>query len=38
MIFNPDANMIIEAGHILIALGELPDIKKLELIAVNQHL
>jgi voltage-gated potassium channel len=38
MIFNPDANTIIEAGHILIALGELPDIKKLELIAANKHL
>ncbi len=38
MIFNPDANTIIAAGHILIALGESPDIKKLELIAANQHL
>jgi len=38
MIFNPEANTIIEAGHILIALGELPDIKKLELIAANTHL
>ncbi|MDX2481277.1 MAG: potassium channel protein [Desulfuromusa sp.] len=38
MIFNPDANTIIEAGHILIALGELHDIKKLELIAANRHL
>jgi len=38
MIFNPDANTIIEAGHILIALGEYPDIQKLELIAANKHL
>lgn len=38
MIFNPEASTIIEAGHILIALGELPDIKKLELIAANKHL
>ncbi len=38
MIFNPDANTVIEAGHILIALGEYPDIKKLEIIAANQHL
>ena len=38
MIFNPEANTIIEAGHILIALGELPDIKKLELIASSKHL
>jgi len=38
MIFKPEANTIIEAGHILIALGELPDIKKLELIAANTHL
>ncbi|MEA3545459.1 MAG: potassium channel protein [Thermodesulfobacteriota bacterium] len=38
MIFNPEANTIIEAGHILIALGESPDIQKLELIAANKHL
>ncbi|MCF6267048.1 MAG: potassium channel protein [Desulfuromusa sp.] len=38
MIFNPEANTIIEAGHILIALGESPDIKKLELIAANKNL
>jgi len=38
MIFNPDADTIIEAGQILIALGEHPDIQKLELIAANQHL
>ncbi len=38
MIFNPDANTMIEAGHILIALGEYLDIQKLEMIAANQHL
>ncbi|MFK5925125.1 MAG: potassium channel protein [Desulfuromusa sp.] len=38
MFFNPEANTIIKAGHILIALGESPDIKKLELIAANKHL
>jgi len=38
MIFNPDANTVIEAGDILIALGEYPDIQKLEMIAANQHL
>lgn len=38
MIFNPDGQTIIEAGHILIALGEPPDIQKLELIAANKHL
>ena len=38
MIFNPEASTIIEAGHILIALGEYPDIQKLELIAANKHL
>ncbi|MDX2495722.1 MAG: NAD-binding protein [Desulfuromusa sp.] len=38
MIFNPAADTIIEAGHILIALGESPDIQKLELIAANKHL
>jgi len=38
MMFNPDANTIIEAGDILIALGEYPDIQKLEIIAANQHL
>ena len=38
MIFNPAASTTIEAGHILIALGEYPEIKKLELIAAQQHL
>lgn len=38
MIFNPDANTVIEAGQVLIALGEYPDIKKLEIIAANQPL
>lgn len=38
MMFNPEANTIIEAGHTLIALGEYPDIQKLELIAANKHL
>ena len=38
MIFNPEAQTIIEAGHILIALGEYPDIQKLEIIAANKHL
>ena len=38
MIFNPEAKTIIEAGHILIALGESPDIQKLELIAANKLL
>ncbi len=38
MIFNPAANTIIEAGHILIALGEYPEIQKLELIAGNKLL
>ncbi len=33
MIFNPEANTIIEAGNILIALGEYPEIQKLEVIA-----
>ncbi len=37
MIFNPAADTVIEAGHVLIALGEYPEIKKLELIAA-QHL
>lgn len=38
MLFNPDAKTIIEAGHVLIALGEYPEIKKLELIAAQQLL
>ena len=38
MIFNPAANTIIEAGYILIAMGEYQDIQKLELIAANKHL
>jgi len=38
MIFNPEATTIIEAGHILIALGEYPDIQKLEIIAATRHL
>jgi voltage-gated potassium channel len=33
MIFNPSANTIIEAGNTLIALGEYPEIQKLEVIA-----
>ena len=33
MIFNPAANTIIEAGNTLIALGEYPEIQKLEVIA-----
>jgi len=35
MIFNPSADTIIEAGNILIALGEYQDIQKLEMIAAN---
>ncbi len=35
MMFNPAAKTIIEAGHILIALGEYADIQKLETIAAN---
>ncbi|MCD6582149.1 MAG: potassium channel protein [Desulfuromusa sp.] len=38
MIFNPDAKTIIKAGHILITLGEPPDIQKLEIIAANKRL
>jgi voltage-gated potassium channel len=38
MTFNPAANTVIEAGHVLIALGEYPEIKKLELIAAQQLL
>lgn len=38
MIFNPVASTIIRAGHILIALGEIQDIQKLELIAANKSL
>ena len=38
MMFNPAANTIIEAGDILIALGEYPDIQKLEIIAATKHL
>ena len=38
MIFNPAAHTIIEAGHILIALGEYPNIQKLEIIAANKRL
>lgn len=38
MTFNPAAHTIIEAGHILIALGEYPEIKKLELMAAKQLL
>jgi voltage-gated potassium channel len=38
MTFNPAANTVIDAGHILIALGEYPDIKKLELMAAQQLL
>jgi voltage-gated potassium channel len=38
MTFNPAASTIIEAGHTLIALGEYPEIKKLELIAAKQLL
>ncbi len=38
MLFNPAATTIIEAGHILIALGQSPEIKKLEIIAANQPL
>ncbi len=37
MIFNPEANTIIEAGNILIALGEYPEIQKLEAIAADIH-
>ena len=33
MIFNPAANTVIEAGNTLIALGEYPEIQKLEIIA-----
>lgn len=36
--FNPSAKTVIEAGHILIALGEYPEIKRLELIAAKQLL
>jgi voltage-gated potassium channel len=36
MTFNPSAETVIEAGHILIALGEQPEIKKLELISANK--
>lgn len=36
MTFNPSAETVIEAGHILIALGEQPEIAKLELIAANK--
>lgn len=36
MIFNPEADTIIEAGHTLIALGEYPEIKKLEMIAAQK--
>ncbi|PLY04624.1 MAG: potassium channel protein [Desulfuromonas sp.] len=35
IIFNPAATTVIEAGHILIALGEYPEIKKLEAIAAT---
>jgi len=35
IIFNPEASTVIEAGHILIALGEYPEIKKLETIAAT---
>lgn len=38
MIFNPDANTVIEAGNTLIALGEYPEIKKLEMIAAKHLL
>ncbi|MCK5914422.1 MAG: potassium channel protein [Desulfuromusa sp.] len=38
MIFNPDATTIIEAGDTLIALGEYPDIQKLEIIAATKPL
>ncbi|MCK4501581.1 MAG: potassium channel protein [Desulfuromonadales bacterium] len=37
MMFNPAAKTIIEAGHVLIALGEYPDIQKLELVAANKQ-
>ena len=38
MIFNPAANTIIEAGHILIVLGKYPGIKKLENLAMGKSL
>ena len=38
MNFNPEADTIIEAGDTLIALGEYPDIQKLEIIAATKHL
>lgn len=38
MTFNPSAETVIKAGHTLIALGEQPEIKKLELIAANRTL
>ena len=38
MMFNPAAKTVIEAGHVLIALGEYADIQKLELIAANELL
>lgn len=38
MIFNPAATTIIKAGDTLIALGEYPDIQKLEIIAATKHL
>lgn len=38
IIFNPDADTVITAGNTLIALGELPEIKKLELIAARKPL
>ena len=38
MFFNPEADTIIKAGHILIALGDYPNIQKLELIAANKRL
>ncbi len=36
MMFNPSAKTIIEAGHVLIALGKNQDIQKLESIAANK--
>jgi len=38
MIFNPAANTIIDAGNTLIALGEYPEIQKLEIIAATKPL
>ena len=35
MSFNPSAQTVIEAGNILIALGQQPDIKKLEALAAR---